>query len=132
MKHTVKQYAEALHDTLNSTAPKDIDTVLDNFVKVLAASNDLKLFPEIEEELHRLDLKAKGKTLAHVTSASTLSPESEKNIVNQLNDLIKGKVELKKKIDKDLVGGVVIQMEDTLIDASVKKSLQDLKTNLEE
>ena len=44
--------------------------------------------------------------------------------------MVKGKVELKKKIDENILGGVVIKMDDTLIDASVKRSLEDLKKDL--
>jgi F0F1-type ATP synthase delta subunit len=71
MKFSAKQYAQALYDSLEGTDPKDIDLVLNNFVEVLAMNNDtLKMFPEIEEEFHKLELAKKGKKLAEVTSAS--------------------------------------------------------------
>ncbi|HYE22218.1 MAG TPA: ATP synthase F1 subunit delta [Verrucomicrobiae bacterium] len=132
MKPSAKQYAQALFETLQSTNPKDQNQVLENFVKALAENNDLKMFDQIEEEFHRLELAAKGTTMANVTSAKPLAVDSEKQLVSHLNELVKGKVELKKKIDENLIGGVVIQMEDTVIDASVKRSLEDLKSNLEE
>lgn len=132
MKFTAKQYAAALFESLHSTISKDHDKVLDNFVKLLGENGDLKMHPEIEAEYQRIDLKSKGTTLANVTTAHNLSKEAEKDLIKELNTLIKGKVELKKKIDEGLIGGVVVQMEDTIIDASVKKSLENLKTNLEE
>lgn len=132
MKYSAKQYAEALFDSLSVTAPKDQDRVLENFVTTLAQNNDLRLFDLIAEEFHRIELKAKGQTLAKVTTATPLTAQAEKNIIKQLNEAIKGKVEIQKKIDKDLVGGVLIQMEDVQIDASVKHSLENLKNNLSE
>jgi F-type H+-transporting ATPase subunit delta len=131
MKFSPKQYAEALYDSISKVKPSDQDKVLDNFVSVLAANGDLKLYDNIAEEFHKLELKEKGVTQATVTSAKGLNADNEKRIIKELNDLVKGKVELKKKIDENVIGGVVIQLEDTLIDASVKRSLQDLKNNLE-
>ena len=132
MKISSKQYALALFESLQSTQGNDQDLVLDNFAAVLSQNNDLKLFEEIAEEYHKLELKQKGVKLVEATTAHPLSQESEREIISQLNRLVGGKVELKKKIDENLIGGVVIRMEDELIDASVKGSLEQLKKNLAE
>jgi F-type H+-transporting ATPase subunit delta len=130
MKLTAHQYAKTLHESLQDTNAKDHDKVLDNFAEALALNNDLSMFPEISEEYERLDKASKGITLAEVTSAKPLDKATEKEVLDRLNKIARGKVELKKKIDENVLGGVVIRMEDTLIDASVKKSLEDLKNNL--
>ncbi len=130
MKFSAKQYATALFDALNGAAPNDHDKVLDNFVKLLAKNNDLKKFEEISEEFHKIELKLKGETVAEVTTARPLDHDTEKQLVKDLNELVKGKVELKKKVDAGIVGGVIIQMEDTVIDASVKRTLENLKSDL--
>lgn len=130
MRHSPKQYAQALLEALQGTAPSDSDKVLDNFVKILAENNDLKLFEQISKELHQLDLAQKGIKLAQVTSAKPLSSSNEKEIVETLNTLLKSKVELNKSLDENLVGGVVVRVDDLLIDASVKNSLKQLKKDL--
>jgi F-type H+-transporting ATPase subunit delta len=132
MKFTAKQYAQALFDSLESTHGKDHDLVLDNFVAILAANNDLKLFPEISDEFHKFELKKRDIQLVEVTSARTLSKENEHQIIEKLNTIVKGNVELKKKIDEKLIGGVVIRMEDQVIDVSTKNTLEQLKNNLTE
>jgi len=130
MKFSPKQYALALFESLAETDPKDSSTVLDNFVKVLAENNDLRLFDEISEEFHKLELAKKGIKQAEVTSAHPLTHENEKEILHELNKLVKGDYELKKKVDEQLIGGVVIKMDDKMIDASVKNNLEQLKNNL--
>ena len=130
MKFSAKQYATALIDSLEDTNPKDQEKVLDNFVKVLAEHNDLRLFDQIEQEFHKLDLASKGIRQVDVKSAHPLNKENEKAIIEQLNKLVKGKVELKKEVDERLIGGVVIRMEDQVIDASVKNQLEQLKGTL--
>ena len=130
MKYSAKQYALALFESLAETDPKDSGTVLDNFVKVLAENNDLRLFDEISEEFHKLELNKKGIKQVEVTSAHPLTHENEKEILHELNKLVKGEYELKKKVDENLIGGVVIRMDDKMIDASVKNNLEQLKNNL--
>jgi F-type H+-transporting ATPase subunit delta len=39
-------------------------------------------------------------------------------------------VDLKTEVDESLIGGFVLEVEDKLYDASVKKSLNDIKTKL--
>lgn len=130
MKYLPKQYASALFEALQGSAPSDSEKVLDNFVKILAENNDLKLFEQISQEFHQLDLTQKGIKLAQVTSAKPISSNNEKEIVETLNILLKSKIELKKSVDENLVGGVVIRVDDLLIDASVKNSLNRLKQDL--
>jgi F-type H+-transporting ATPase subunit delta len=50
--------------------------------------------------------------------------------ISELNALVGKNLELKKKIDESLIGGVTIKVDDTLIDASVKSQLDKLKNTL--
>lgn len=117
-------------DSLQDTDPKDQDKVLDNFVKILVENNALRLFDQIAEEFHKLDLAKKGIKQVNVESARPLSRSNERAIIEELNKLARHKIELKKEIDERLIGGVVIQMDDQLIDASVSGQLEQLKENL--
>src|SRR3989344_3020457 len=130
MKFSAKQYATALIDSLEDTNPKDQEKVLDNFVKVLAEHNDLRLFDQIQQEFHKQDLAKKGITQVEVKSAHPLNKENEKAVIQQLNRIVKGKIELKKELDERLIGGVVIRMEDQEIDASGKNQMEQLKGTL--
>lgn len=130
MKFTAKQYAQALMDSLSETDPKDTDKILDNFVTVLVENDQLRLFEEIVNEFHRIDLEKKGTKQAEVTSARPLSRENENAVIEHLNKIVGSKVELKKQIDERLVGGVVIRVDDKLVDASVKNELNQLKNEL--
>jgi F-type H+-transporting ATPase subunit delta len=123
-KLTSTQYAEALYDAVNQTADKDHDKVLDNFVKILATNGDLAKHTEIEAEYHRM--KEKGIKQAEVTFAKEHNPK----ILNDLNKVVAGKVEFKTKLDEGIVGGVIVRVDDTLIDASIKTQLNNLNQSL--
>ncbi|HTL39483.1 MAG TPA: ATP synthase F1 subunit delta [Methylomirabilota bacterium] len=130
MKFSAKQYAKALMDSLSDTDPKDHDKVLDNFAKLLAENNDLRLFENIAEEFHTLELARDGIKQVEITSAHSLSPDREKEIIKTLNHLVGSKVEIKKKIDEGVIGGVMIQVDDKILDTTVKGQLEQLKDNL--
>lgn len=132
MKLTAQQYAKTLFESLQDTSPGDHEKVLDNFVEALVMNNDVKMFEDISLEFEKLDKGKKGIRIAEVTSAQPLEKHTEKEIVEQLNKMVGSSVELKKKIDERILGGVVIKVDDTLIDASVKKSLEELKNDLAE
>lgn len=132
MRYTSKQYATALHQALEEIKPEDQDKVLDNFVAVLRQHGDLEKFAEIGEAFLEYEKTAKGLKLAEVTSARKLSGAEEEKIIRELNNYIGGRVELKKRIDEGLIGGIVVKIGDELIDGSIKKNLQELKSQLAE
>lgn len=125
-KLTAQQYAQALFDAVSETAPKDHDKVLDNFVKILADNGHLGMQPHIETEFHRLQQKAKGISEVEVTFAKEHNPK----VLHDLNSIVQGNAEFKTKIDEGIVGGVIVKVDDTLIDASVKTQLEHLNTSL--
>ena len=128
MKLTSQQYAQALYDAVHETAPKDHDLVLDRFIQVLAQNGDLSKHSEIELEYKKLEAEAKGFRQAEVTVAR--EAELNKGIVDELNKIAGAKLEIKKKIDGGIVGGVIMKVDDTLLDASIKTQLNKLNTEL--
>ncbi len=130
MKFTPKQYAQALYDAIHETGAKDHDLVLDNFVKILAQNGDLGRYAEIENDYHLLEMESKGIKQADVTVARDM--EMNSGLLDQLNKIIGGKADIKKKVDDGLVGGVVIKIDDTLIDASIKTQLKNINNTLKQ
>lgn len=124
MRLTPKQYATALYEAVHET--KDHDKVLDNFVRVLAQNGDLAKHDEIEQEYKLLEMKEKGIKQVNLTFAQEHNPQ----VLDELNKVINGKAEFKTTIDAGIVGGVVVRVDDTLIDASIKTQLNNLNNAL--
>jgi len=132
-KLTSNQYASALFEAVTETDPKDHDKVLDNFVKILAQNGDLGKYEEIDNEFRKLKLESQGIKEAEVTVAK--ETEINHQIIQQLNSVVQAsgllsKLEIKQKIDASIIGGVVVRVDDTLIDASVKTQLNNLNREL--
>jgi F-type H+-transporting ATPase subunit delta len=128
MKFTSLQYAEALFDSIQQTSPKDHDKVMDNFVKILGQNGDIGRYEEIEGAYKKLEQEAKGIKEVGVTFAQEHNPK----VLDDLNSVIQGKAEFKTKIDSGIVGGVIVKVDDTLIDASVRTQLNHLNRSLKE
>jgi F-type H+-transporting ATPase subunit delta len=97
-------------------------------VRILAQNGDLGKHEEIDNEFRKLKLESQGIKEAEVT----LAKEAQMNhtIIEELNKVVKGKLEIKQKIDESIIGGVVVRVDDTLIDASVKTQLNNLNQSL--
>jgi len=67
------------------------------------------------------------------TSLITAIPVNDK-VRKQMTDLIasafKTKVELKETVDKDIIGGFILKVNDNFIDASVRNKLRKIKKEL--
>jgi F-type H+-transporting ATPase subunit delta len=122
------QYAQALFDSIQEVNPKDHDLVIDNFANILAQNGDLGKIEDIEAEFKRIEMKEKGIKEMNVTVARTTDISHE--IIHELNKIAGTKIEIKKKVDEGIVGGMVIRVDDTLIDASVKGQLESLNKSL--
>jgi F-type H+-transporting ATPase subunit delta len=128
MAFSVAQYAQALYESLEGTKPADHDKVIDNLVGILKKNNDLKKFKEIVQNFERINLERTGSTRAEITTAHEV--KIDKSVIESLNKLAGKDIEVKHTVDETLIGGVLIRMDDTMIDASVKGQLKNLKKTL--
>jgi F-type H+-transporting ATPase subunit delta len=55
---------------------------------------------------------------------------TKQTIVEKLEKSIKGTLELDEQVDASLIGGFIIKMGDTQVDASVANKLKNLKVSL--
>lgn len=101
-----------------------------SFVHLITKNRREMLLPLIAEE-YLLKVKAmRGIVPVSITSAVALDAKVKEDILAKLNKGIEGEIELNEKIDADLIGGFVVRMGDTRIDASVSNQLKELKQRL--
>jgi F-type H+-transporting ATPase subunit delta len=66
-----------------------------------------------------------------MTTAVAVTEEVKQAIVKELqnNKMLAGKtIELQEKVDASIIGGLVVQVNDKLFDASIKHDLQFIKS----
>ena len=66
-----------------------------------------------------------GFTEVHLTTSKKLENEKLKQIEKIISQKINRKVKLKKKVDPQIIGGIIIQINSLMIDNSVKSKLSE-------
>ena len=97
-------------------------------VSMLVGTGRAKDLPKIIDELVRLSAAGANKEVAEVRSAVELNEEQKQRLTSALEQATGKQVELKVIIDPSVLGGLVAQVGDTVIDGSVKTQLQQLQS----
>jgi F-type H+-transporting ATPase subunit delta len=74
--------------------------------------------------------KEKGIVVVHLTTSEPASDETEKALIDLIVRGKSEKVDLIAKTDADIVGGFILAVEDSRLDASIKNQLRQLKLDL--
>lgn len=100
------------------------------FIELLTKNTREMYLPLIAEDFINRVNDERGIVALTFISAQELDKATKENILSKLNKRIKGAVELTEKIDNDLIGGFIVRMGDTQIDASVSYQLNKMKQRL--
>jgi len=76
--------------------------------------------------------KYKGITESVLTTAVKVNAKVKKQIIELISEVFKTKVELEENIDRDLIGGFILRVDDNYIDASIRNKLRRIKKELKE
>ena len=101
-----------------------------NFLKVLARHDRLELLPIILRESRAMHEKAQGKGRVRVTSARRLSEADTGRIRDRLKAALPFDPILENSVDPSLLGGLIIQVGDTVHDSSLRTRLKQLRAHL--
>ena len=131
MKITPKSYARSLYESVDGKTAFEVAAISKKFVELIAKNNHLTKANSIIAEFSKIWNEKKGIVEATVVSAK----EMDGVMVDRVNDHIlklsnAKEVALRTKVDKDILGGVVIAYGDKIIDLSVKTQLVDLQERM--
>lgn len=97
-----------------------------NFVRLLAENRRLPVLPEIAQQFEAMKASREGTLEARVTTAYELGEAQLAGLKTKLESKFARKINVAQVVDKALIGGVVIQVGDEVLDASVRGKLGDL------
>lgn len=75
-------------------------------------------------------MKHKGITKSVLTTAVKVDDKVKKQISDMISKIFKTTVELEEIVDPEIIGGFVLRVDDSLIDASIKNKLRKIKKEL--
>jgi F-type H+-transporting ATPase subunit delta len=98
-----------------------------NFIRLVAKNRRLPALSDAITGFMGLVAESKGEVAAVVTSAEKLSPAHIKDLKAALKSSIGRDVLLTAKVDKSLLGGLIVKVGSRMMDNSLKTKLQNLK-----
>lgn len=131
MRISPKQYAEALLATVGGKKTGEIKEALKRFIEILCNNNDISKIGKILEKFNKIWNEKRGIVEAEIISAKELDKEILKLINGFIAKLSGAKeVIIDKKVDKSILGGVVIKYNDIVVDGSLRNKLNELKSKI--
>ena len=87
-------------------------------------------FPAIVQRFVELSAHTRDKVVAEVRSATPLDDASVQKLADALSRATGNQVEVKVAVDPSVMGGLVVEMGDTVMDGTVRHRLEQLKEML--
>ena len=106
------------------------DELVRNFVLVLTEQGRAGELEETEREFERFLADETGRLSLELATAIELSDEEAGQIVQQIEHASGRNVEATRRVDPDLLGGVVLQVGSLRLDASLRGRLERLRRDL--
>jgi F-type H+-transporting ATPase subunit delta len=116
---------DGLHKALSDAEPE-----LVNFLELLNEKHRMPVIFRIERQFEKLWAKENRRLEVTVTSAVELDPEIVEKIGEEIEKQTDQKVDLSSRVDDEILGGLVLQVGNMVLDASVRNRLEKLRKNV--
>ena len=107
-----------------------MSVILVEVLKVVIENNDINLLKDIAKNFTLLSKQKLNIAFVEVVSSREMNSDQKDDITNSLSELIKKKIDINFNVDKNLIGGLKIKVDDTLYDSSLQTKLENAKSKL--
>ena len=108
------------------------ETLLKNFLCFLVIKKRFFYLEQILKSFIETCSKKRGELKAELKSAKKLSGDEISKITSELTENFNSKIKLNYKHDESLIGGLIVQVGSTMVDASIKNKLQQIENRMVE
>ena len=113
-----------------AAALAEADPLVRNFLLLLAEKGRIAEIEEIHSEFERLIARQARVLELELTTAVELSDEEAAQLVRRIEDAAGRRVEATRRVNPDIIGGIVVQAGSRRLDASVRGRLNRLRQEL--
>lgn len=120
--------ADKKHEIINAVVGSKLHPLTQAFVKLLVSKGREANLPEIAAAFISQYKEMKNIKTVKLTTAAPLNDVVKQAIVkNVTGSMHKGQIEVTEVVDPSIIGGFILQMDDKLVDASVRRDLKDVR-----
>lgn len=116
-------------NALSSIFNGKVDDLTMRFITLITKKGRENLLPEIIGAIDNQYNEMQNITAATLTTAVNVDASVIKDIESKLKTS-EGSVDIKTKVDSNIIGGYVLEIGDKIYDASVKRKIKDLRKEL--
>ncbi len=109
-----------------------VQRITGNFLRVLLQHNRIRYFHEICGSFAKIVDARRGIVTARVTAAAALSKAESAELRECLSKATGKSINLDVHVEPAILGGVVVQVESTVYDGSIRKQLAEMRRYLAE
>lgn len=133
MKVSLRKYAKALCESLDKEKDsKVVDQKIQNLLKILNKRKQSKLIRQLPAAFKSLWLKMHKQMDVTVVLAKEPTKEETQNIKELLSAAFDKDVLVSTRVNPDVIGGMKLEFDDSIIDNTVAANLEKLKLHLTE
>ena len=107
-----------------------LDAISLNFLDMVFENRREIFIKDMVRDFLALCRKDKGIVFAKLTTAGLIDGDDKTNLSEMLTKAFNSKIELEEVLDKDIIGGFVLRVDDQELDASVSTQLNQIKRAL--
>jgi F-type H+-transporting ATPase subunit delta len=111
-------------------AISDPEPELENFLELLLEKGRMPVIYRIRRQFDALWNKENKRLGVTVTSAVELDPEIAERIGAEIEEQTGNTVELTSRVDPDILGGLVVQVGNMVLDTSIRNRLEKLRKSV--
>ena len=108
-------------------AVSDADPVVLNFLKLLIEKHRMPVVFRIRGNFDRMWEDENQLLPVEITSAIELDKDIVKELGDKIAEQTGRKVELSSRVEPDILGGIVVQVGNSVLDASIRNRLEQLR-----
>ena len=117
-------------ELIESLLGKSLDPVTLSFLRLLIDKRREEILDGVREEYHRMADVSRNLVRAEATFAVQPTPTEVDSLRRSLAQRTGANVELAVEVDPAILGGVIVRMSDTILDGSVRGTLESLRERL--
>ena len=106
------------------------DEVVENFLAVLIENHRMPVLLRIRRELDAMWRDVNKLLPVQITSAVELDESVAKQIGEEIGRQTGREVELSSTVDPDVLGGIVVRVGNSILDASIRNRLENLRRSV--
>jgi ATP synthase F1 delta subunit len=103
------------------------DEVLMRFLELLIEKHRMPVLFRIRQEYESLCERAERRLGVEITSAVELDPAMAEEVAEQIGAHTGRRIELRRRVDPEIIGGLILRVGNSILDASVRTRLERLR-----